>query len=103
MPVSLILRTEQDKEISIPLKEIEEQTPSKVSLMPDGLTDTLTRGELVDLVRFLSELGKGERYSVGKERLARRWQALQATPEAKEILARKDLAALAGKTLNWEP
>jgi putative heme-binding domain-containing protein len=100
---ALILRTDQDKEIAIPLKEIEEQTPSKVSLMPDGLTDTLTRGELVDLVRFLSELGKGERYSVGKERLARRWQALQATPEAKEILARKDLAALAGKTLNWEP
>ena len=26
--------------------------------MPDGLTDTLTRGELLDLVRFLSELGK---------------------------------------------
>ena len=26
--------------------------------MPVGLADTLTRGELVDLVRFLSELGK---------------------------------------------
>jgi len=28
------------------------------SLMPAGLADNLTRGELVDLVRFLSELGK---------------------------------------------
>ena len=32
--------------------------------MPDGLTDALTRGELVDLVRFLSELGKVGPYSV---------------------------------------
>ena len=103
-PTALILRTDQDKEIAIPLKEIEEQTPSKVSLMPDGLTDTLTRGELVDLVRFLSELGKGERYSVGKARLLRRWQVLQPTGEVYRLLGRKGMQSLAGDEpgLSWE-
>ena len=44
--------------------------------MPDGLTDTLTRGELLDLARFLSELGKGP-YAPYKARLVRRWQAAE--------------------------
>jgi putative heme-binding domain-containing protein len=102
---ALILRSDQDKEISIPLKDIEEQTPSKASLMPDGLTDTLTRGELVDLVRFLSELGKSERYSVGTVRRARRWRVLQPNQESSRLLADGKLAALAshGPSLSWEP
>jgi putative heme-binding domain-containing protein len=104
-PTALILRTDQDREIAVPLKDVEEQTPSKVSLMPDGLTDTLTRVELIDLVRFLSELGKGEGYSVGKARLARRWQALQPTGAMYTLLYRKSLSALAGDEpgLAWEP
>jgi putative heme-binding domain-containing protein len=104
-PTTLFLRTDQDKEIAVPLKEIEEQAPSKASLMPDGLTDTLTRGELVDLIAFLSALGKAERWSVGKERVARRWQALQPTPEARRMLARKEFTPLAGAApgLRWEP
>jgi putative heme-binding domain-containing protein len=105
-PTTLILRTDQDKEISIPLKDVETQDPSKVSLMPDGLTDTLTRGELLDLVRFLSALGKAERWSVGKERLARRWQALQPAATVQQRLARLGLAALASANepgMAWEP
>ncbi len=105
-PTALILRTDQDKEIRIPLKDIEEQTPSKVSLMPDGLTDTLTRGELVDLVRFLSALGKSERWSVGKERVARRWQALAPTGEVEEkVLVRVATAAIGDGEpgLDWTP
>jgi putative heme-binding domain-containing protein len=102
---ALILRTDQDREIAIGLTDIDSQEPSKVSLMPDGLTDTLTRGELIDLVRFLAELGKGERWSVGKERLARRWQVLQPSREVYSIVVRKSLGALAGneRSLRWEP
>ena len=48
--------------------------------MPAGLTDTLTRGELVDLVRFLSELGKIGPYAVSKARVFRRWQVLDPAP-----------------------
>src|SRR5262249_14690113 len=46
----LILRDKEDKEIAIPLKDIDEKKDGP-SLMPDGLADELTRAELVDLVR----------------------------------------------------
>jgi hypothetical protein len=102
---ALILRTDQDKEIAIPLKDIEEQTPSKASLMPDGLTDTLTRGELLDLVRFLSELGKVGPYSVGKARVARRWEALVPSPAVRRLVEKNGVGAVASNdpALTWEP
>jgi putative heme-binding domain-containing protein len=77
----LVLRTAEDKEIAIPIKDIDEKEQGG-SLMPDGLTDTLTRSDLIDLVRFLSELGKVGPYAVGPQRVARRWQALEPTREA---------------------
>ena len=81
----LVLRNAEDKEIAIPIKDIDERTQGG-SLMPDGLTDTLTRGELLDLVRFLSELGKVGPYAVGQQRVVRRWQALEPTREAWHFL-----------------
>ncbi len=69
----LVLRDAEDREISIPLDAIEAKKEGG-SIMPVGLADELTRGELVDLVRFLSELGKVGPYAVSKARLARRWE-----------------------------
>ncbi len=102
---ALVLRNDQDREVSIPLRDVESQEPSKVSLMPEGLTDTLTRAELVDLVRFLSSLGKGERWSVGKEKVARRWQVLQPDRAFYTLLYRKGLNQVADSEqgLSWEP
>jgi putative heme-binding domain-containing protein len=77
----LVLRDSQDREVNIPLDAIEEQKEGG-SLMPIGLADPLTRAELVDLVRFLSELGKVGPYAATSAPVARRWQALAATPEA---------------------
>ena len=64
----LILRDADDHEIAIPLDTLDTQEISQTSLMPVGLADNLTRGELVDLVRFLSELGKVGPYSMSKAR-----------------------------------
>ncbi len=72
----LVLRDAEDRLVSVPVKSIEEQKIGG-SLMPAGLTDPLTRAELIDLVKFLSELGKVGPYSVSKAPLARRWQVLQ--------------------------
>jgi putative heme-binding domain-containing protein len=83
----LVLRDADDRERAIPLTAIEEQKPGG-SLMPAGLTEPLTRGELADLVRFLSELGKVGPYSVGKARVVRRWQVLEPTPAASHELRR---------------
>jgi putative heme-binding domain-containing protein len=90
----LVLRTAEDKEIVIPAKDIDEKKESR-SLMPDGLADALTRGELVDLVKFLSELGKLGPYSLSKTRVVRRWQALRPTPEGMDLIRRSRVAAAA--------
>lgn len=75
----LILRNSDDRELSIPLDAIDEQAPG-ASLMPAGLADSLTHQELVDLVRFLSELGKVGPYSIGNARVVRRWQTVALPP-----------------------
>jgi putative heme-binding domain-containing protein len=77
----LYLRTAEDKEIAVAEKDIESRSQSR-SLMPDGLSDQMTRQEFVDLVRFLSELGKvGGPYAPNKARLVRRWQLLEPSKE----------------------
>jgi putative heme-binding domain-containing protein len=72
----LYLRDSEDKEIAIPEKDIDEKSQSR-SLMPDGLADQLTRQEFVDLVRFMSELGKVGPYAPNKARFIRRWQVIE--------------------------
>jgi putative heme-binding domain-containing protein len=77
----LVLRDAENREVPIPLNSIEEQKTGG-SIMPIGLTDSLTRGELLDLVRFLSLLGKTDGPLVaGPARVARRWEVLDPTPE----------------------
>jgi putative heme-binding domain-containing protein len=99
----LVLRTAEDKLVHISVKDIDEKGMLKTSLMPEGLTDPLTHGELVDLVRFLSELGKSERFSVGRARLARRWQTLEPTPQAAAALVQKGAGAADDSDLVWGP
>ena len=90
----LVLRDSEDREVAIPLSSIEEQKPGG-SLMPSGLVEPLTRAELVDLVRFLSELGKIGPYSVTKSRVVRRWQVLEVTPSAYHEFRRWGLQTVA--------
>ncbi|WP_435020195.1 PVC-type heme-binding CxxCH protein [Tundrisphaera sp. TA3] len=92
----LVLRDAEGREVSIPAGAIEEQSMGG-SLMPAGLVDPLPRGELVDLVRFLSELGKLGPYAVSPARVARRWQVA-----AVESGANLDAAAADAK-LAWAP
>jgi putative heme-binding domain-containing protein len=97
----LVLRTADDKELTLRADIIDETKPAP-SLMPEGLTDTLTRQELVDLVRFLSELGKVGPFAVGKEPVVRTWQILEPTAEAKAMLKRGGVAAVSGEeVLPW--
>ena len=90
----LVLRDAEDREVAIPTARVEDQKPAG-SLMPAGLVDPLTRPELVDLVRFLSELGEsGGRYTLGQDRVVRRWEALDETPETGRHLTRFGLDML---------
>ncbi|MDB5296158.1 MAG: hypothetical protein JWO31_2141, partial [Phycisphaerales bacterium] len=75
----LVLRDNARDEIPIPLADIKKRTEGG-SLMPAGLQDGLTRQEFLDLVRFLSELGKPGPYAVPTTPVVRRWRSLDPVP-----------------------
>ena len=100
----LLLRDVEDREFAVPLKSIEEQK-SGTSLMPVGLVDKLTRSELIDLVRFMSELGKPGPYAAVTARVVRRWETLQQSNETyKQLLRTSDTQTIAAdRDLTWVP
>ncbi|MBC8353462.1 MAG: HEAT repeat domain-containing protein [Planctomycetes bacterium] len=99
----VVLRDAEDRELTIPTSSIEEKKDGR-SLMPDGSVDQLTRDELVDLVRFLSEVGKVGDFAVGSAQVVRRWRALTWTQEGHHRLNRTsyDIAATEDPALTWE-
>ena len=100
----LLLRDVEDREFGVPLKSIDELSNGS-SLMPVGLVDKLTKSELIDLVRFMSELGKPGPYAAVTARIARRWETLQPTEESYRRLTRNsETQTVADDTgVNWLP
>jgi putative heme-binding domain-containing protein len=72
-------RDAQGKTIVLPTADIEFEAEGK-SMMPTGLTKFLTKGELLDLIRFLSELGKPGPYAVQPGSAIQRWRVLVNPP-----------------------
>ncbi|MFN9199892.1 MAG: HEAT repeat domain-containing protein [Planctomycetaceae bacterium] len=73
------IRDAQGKTVVIPTAEIEEESEG-ASMMPMGLTKFLTRDELLDLIRFVSELGKAGPFAVQTTPRLQRWQLLSNPP-----------------------
>lgn len=74
------LKDAEGKEFTIPAAEIEERKTGG-SLMPKGLPKLMTRQEFVDLIRFLSELGKpGGVYQRSNAATVQRWRVLTQPP-----------------------
>jgi putative heme-binding domain-containing protein len=69
----LVLRDATRDEMIIPANKIELKKEIG-SIMPAGLADLLTDAEFLDLVRFLSELGKPGPYAVTAAPVVRRWR-----------------------------
>lgn len=69
----VVIRDAQNHEISIPKEDIDDRVISPTSLMPADLTSKLRSAELLDLVVFLSSLGKEGDYKVPQNRFIRRW------------------------------
>ena len=98
----LVFRDVEDKLHTV-LKADKPDIKPGQSLMPVGLTDALTRQEFMDLVRFISELGKGP-YLAQAGKVVRRWEAVQPTKELFTAVTRDRLAAVATATdLSWAP
>jgi putative heme-binding domain-containing protein len=62
---------------TVPVDSIEEQKAGG-SLMPKGLVNLMTHAEFVDLVRFLSELGKPGPYAIRTTPTIQRWRVLKS-------------------------
>lgn len=77
---TLVLKDADGKLQEVPLSDIEDEIEGK-SLMPKGLVKFMTHAELVDLVRFLSELGKPGEYAIRTGQRMQRWRVL-ADPSA---------------------
>lgn len=82
----LVLKEASGATRTIPASEVEESRPGG-SLMPKGLTNLMTRQELVDLVKFLGELGKPGPYAVRATPMLQRWQYLTQIPAGPELHA----------------
>jgi putative heme-binding domain-containing protein len=71
---TLILRDPNQAELlRIPIRDIKARKEIG-SVMPEGLTSGLTRAELRDLIRFLSDLGKPGPFRLPDRPLVRRWE-----------------------------
>ena len=68
------------KIVTISTADIDQEIEGK-SLMPQGLTKFLTRDELLDLAKFISELGKPGDYEIRKNPTIQRWRVLRHPAE----------------------
>jgi putative heme-binding domain-containing protein len=76
----VVIRDAQGKTIKLATADIEEEKEGK-SQMPQGLTKFLTSDEVVDLARFVSELGKPGPFGPLKSASIQRWQFLKEPPQ----------------------
>jgi putative heme-binding domain-containing protein len=73
------IRDSQGKVIEIPASEVETEAEGP-TMMPTGLTKFLTRDELIDLIRFVSELGKPGDFAVQTVPTMQRWRVMTNPP-----------------------
>lgn len=76
----IVLREATGQVKTIPAADVDFEEEGK-SLMPQGLVRFLTRRELIDLVRFLSELGKPGEYAIRPIPSIQRWRVLKSVPD----------------------
>jgi putative heme-binding domain-containing protein len=69
----IVIRDAAGQLQTLPVSSITKKEIIPISLMPAGLTSALRRDELIDLVRFLSELGKDGQYKVQEDGTMRKW------------------------------
>jgi putative heme-binding domain-containing protein len=73
------IRDAQGQTLIISTADIEEEAPGS-SMMPTGLTKFLTHRELIDLMRFIAELGRPGAYAVRTTPSIQRWRVLAQPP-----------------------
>lgn len=81
-PGELVIRDPANQLHHVPKSDVASQQMSPVSMMPAGLTASLREDEFVDLVRFLSELGREGDFKISPKRHVRTWQTMGEMDQA---------------------
>jgi putative heme-binding domain-containing protein len=76
----VVIRNAANQEVSIAKANITQRVNGG-SLMPSGLVDALLPEERLDLIKFLSSLGKPGEYDAAKGGVARLWRFYHATSQ----------------------
>jgi putative heme-binding domain-containing protein len=89
----------------IPALNIAKNEIQPVSLMPPGLTASLRKDEFLDLIAFLSQVGREGEFKVPPQNFVRRWRVLEPSPELGRLhnLAGDRLFVSADPALTWSP
>ena len=98
------LRGADGKIIRVSKEDIDESKDSR-SLIPDGLLDSLSEQEAVDLLRFMIELGRIDGPMLVKDDGSiRSWKRLKWTQDAHTLFNRNSLDSVTGDQTNlvWE-
>lgn len=82
----MVIRDATGKENRIAKNDIASNAVSPVSLMPPGLTASLREDEFINLVRFLSELGKEGEFKISAKRYVRHWEALMPHDRTRDAI-----------------
>lgn len=72
----LVIRDPANQLQKVPKAQIASRQMSPASMMPPGLTASLREDEFLDLVRFLSELGREGDYKIKPNRYVRAWRMM---------------------------
>jgi putative heme-binding domain-containing protein len=97
----IVVRDATNREVAVPKSKVANRTTGR-SLMPSGLLDPLSTPERVDLIRFLSELGKPGPYDASKGNVARLWR-LRAIPHTAEQFGPENILASDQNGEAWLP
>jgi putative heme-binding domain-containing protein len=82
--------------------EIVQNTISPVSMMPPGLTANLREDEFIDLVRFLSELGREGNYKTPSNHYVRLWRSMgEMSPADIDHVRHVGLFTLSDRSRNY--
>ncbi len=89
----LFIRNAANQEVAVAKNNIAKQATG-ASLMPSGLIDALPEQDRLDLVRFLSELGKPGPFDAARGNVARQWQLRQGTHRDEQFETSGTIAGL---------
>ena len=74
----IVIRDPANQMITLAKSNVASKQISPASMMPPGLTASLREDEFVDLVRFMSELGREGDYKTPANRYVRNWRVMGA-------------------------